>query len=184
MEFNTVMERLYAEALQGLLHGMNGMTVGPPVDRQADRTVLEPLPLKFLNSAWSSTPPDEHVRTIAHWHSALAAYRRWFQRELAPEAMLALTDRALLLIAEEKAGWSLRISRENKYGDTATYIPLSRLREARYAIVGVLGKGELVIGVAEASEAITIEFPTDHLGQIRTLLDRAFREKSLTAHEQ
>lgn len=179
MEFNTVMERLYWQALQLLLHGIGGVPPGPAVDRHTDLPVLEPLPLKFLNSAWNATPPDEHVRAIAHWPAAVATYHRWFQRELAPEAMFALGERELIFIAEEKARWSLRIGRENKYGDIATYLPFSRLRDFRFRddAAGPLGHLELTVGAADASATVAVEFPADHRAPIQEIIERAFREK-------
>jgi hypothetical protein len=178
MEYNTVTEHLYWGALQMLLHGINGVPAGPAIDRGADRALLESLPLKFINATWTETPPDEHVRAIAHWPAAIVKYNRWFQRELAPEAVFALSERELILISEEKARWSWSIGGESKYGDVATYLPLSRLRDFRFGNAdGATGELEVIVGAAEASETIAVEFPAEHLSSIREVVERAFREK-------
>jgi hypothetical protein len=188
LEFNTVMERLYWQALQLLLHGIAGHPPAAAVRREDDLSVIKPLPLKFFYSVWNHTPPDEHVRAIAHWPAAVATYHRWFQRELAPEAMFALGERELIFIAEEKARLSLRIGRENKYGDIATYLPFSRLREFRFpASAGPLGRLELTVGAGGASETLVVEFPAGHRQPIQEIIERAFRENtnrpSRHAHE-
>jgi hypothetical protein len=188
MEFNTVMERLYWQALQLLLHGIAGHPPAAAVRREDDLSVIKPLPLKFFYSVWNHTPPDEHVRAIAHWPAAVATYHRWFQRELAPEAMFVLGERELIFIAEEKARLSLRIGRENKYGDIATYLPFSRLREFRFpASAGPLGRLELTVGAGGASETLVVEFPAGHRQPIQEIIERAFRENtnhpSRHAHE-
>jgi hypothetical protein len=178
LAFNTVRENMYLDAVQRLLHGMNGIPPGPAVDRNEDLPVLEALPLKFRNSAWSAALSDEHVRTVTHWPATTVGYNKLFQIELAPEAMFLLGDHELIFVAEEKANGLLHVGRENKYGDVSTYLPLARLHEYRFVEgAGQLDRLELGIGCRSTTEKLLVEYPYSQRIPIQDIIERVFREK-------
>lgn len=178
LAFNTVRESMYLDALRRMLHAINGVPLGPPVDRSEDLGVLEALPRKFQKAAWSATLSDEHVRAVACWPATTVGYNRLFHVELAPEAMLALSDHELIVVAEEKANSLLHVGRENKYGEIATFVPLSRLHDYRLAEgTGQLDRLELGIGRRGATERLLVEYPRAHGTPVKGVIERVFREK-------
>jgi len=123
VEFNTVWEEYYREAAHLVLHSIGDAPEGPASDREHVLSFLEDWPLKFLNAALRYLPPGHRLREAVHWPAVCG---KW-HRELAPAAALLLTDRAVLLISEEKATLWRRLRGGQKYGQIATYIPLVRL---------------------------------------------------------
>lgn len=54
-------------------------------------------------------------------------YLRWFTREWAPQSLLALTERELVLLCQERSWSWAQLRPPAKYGAVATYCPLARL---------------------------------------------------------
>jgi hypothetical protein len=178
LAFNTVRKPIYLEAFQLLLRGIIGIPPGAQADHGAVPPALDALPVKFRSSARSALLPGDRVCAVAHWPAATTDESRWFQHELAPEAALALGGHGLVLIAEERANGLLHVGRENKYGEVATFLPRSRLRDHRFIQnEGPLGALELSIGAFGATERLLIEFPSMCRATIQEVVGRAFREK-------
>ena len=106
-----------------------------------------------------------------HW---LAVHGR-FARELAPAAALLLTDRAVLLVSEERATWWTRFGNRTKYGDITTYLPLRRLRgfsvsqQERFHIL------RLQVGATRGQQTLEVPFPPETGPAASQLMDRAMQ---------
>jgi hypothetical protein len=173
IEFNTVMERLFQEAVQLLLDGMDGVSAALPIeDTQAD-SLLHSLPLKFWNAVIEFRPSSQHVLAVLHCPALLGGRRCWFQRELSPEAILALTERELLLISEEKTWSWLRVGRTNKYGSIVTYCPLSRLKRFQINERGQLHTLELELHAKQGGAKVEVPFHAGQHEEVSTFMERA-----------
>jgi hypothetical protein len=178
IEFNTVMERLYQEAVQLLLDGMDGVSAAIPIEDRQAGSLLRSLPLKFRNAVIEFRPVSQHVLAVLHWPALLGGRRRWFQRELSPEAILVLTGRELLFISEEKTWSWMRIGRVNKYGSIATHCPLSRLKRFQINERGPLATLELELRARQGGAKVEVPFPAAQRKEVSTFMERALPQDS------
>lgn len=96
---------------------------------------LDALPLRFHNSALHYLPLGRQLEAVVHWPACLGAHHLWSTEELAPEAMLLLTDRELILVSEERTRSWLRLDQPAvRYGSIVTYLPLARLGDCRMEV--------------------------------------------------
>jgi hypothetical protein len=179
IEFNTVMQRYYDEAVQLVLDGMDGIEAPPLVAPAEWEPLLEPLPLKFRNAFLNFTPRGERLLALVQWPAVFGARRRCLQKELAPEAALALTDRELLLVSEEKTWSWLRIGHPNKYGYIVTHCPLSRLEGYHVSESGPLANLDLALRAGGAvGDPVQIALPLEQKAVVRDIVLRGFALKA------
>jgi hypothetical protein len=171
VEFSTVWEEYYCEAANLVLKSVDDVPRGAASDRQQVLNFLDDWPLKFLNAALRYLPPRHCLREAVHWP---AVYGKW-HRELAPVAALLLTDRAVLLISEEKAKWWQRFREGAKYGQITTYIPLVRL--AHFGLCEREGFGLLgmEIGTSRGKEELHVPVPLAQVSAISRFMELALR---------
>ncbi len=114
VEYNTVGQRLLQPALQQFLR--LGYEPSHAVECQDDLTeaLLRKLgaqSLKFRNGLQLyALQPDEQLLGFVFQAQIVQRRRYWFSRPIAPAALLALTDREVILIEEERVkgaayGW-------------------------------------------------------------------------------
>ena len=121
--FNTVMGGMYTKAIHRILHFIHDIENCSSEDDRSILTDLKDWPLKFRNLGWLFLPPRSRLLRALHWPTVLGVFRR----ELAPAAALFLTDRHLMIMAEEKSrAWFVERDR-TKYGAIITYFPRSRI---------------------------------------------------------
>ena len=177
VQFNTVTEGLYQEAVQLLLNGMDGILEITPCDSQALHHSLESLPMKFFNAMAQFIPMGQRVLALVHWPAVLGRKLRIFRRELAPEAVLALTDRELLFISEEKTcSWG-RPDRVQKYGSIVTHCPLSRVAAIQINEHDLLDTIDVEIRVGQEGEKLKIEFPHEQKAEVVAFLALAIKHQ-------
>ncbi|MGB8368607.1 MAG: hypothetical protein ACLPYZ_11185 [Limisphaerales bacterium] len=172
IEFSTVTDRLFQEAVQLLLDGMDGISAAIPIEDSKADSLLCSLPLKFWNAVIEFRPVSQPVLAVLHWPALLGGRRRWFQRELAPEAILVLTGRELMVISEEKTWSWLRIGHINKYGCIATHCPLSRLKRFQINERGQLNTLELELRAKQDGAKVEVPFPSGQRGDVSTFMER------------
>jgi len=173
--FNTVTRGLFQEATALLLNGMDGVTAVTLLESKEIRSVANTLPLKFCNALLEFTPMGQRALAAVHWPCIPGQKRLWFQSELAPQATLAVTDRELLLISEEKAWRRMRPGRTPKYGNIVTHCPFSRLETLRIGEYADMGTLDVRLRVAEGSENLKILFPRERRLAVQDLIDVASR---------
>jgi hypothetical protein len=178
IHFNTVMERLYQEAVQVVLNGMDGVATAAPVDSHEHYPALKSLPLKFCNAMLGFVPMGQRVLGVVHWPAVLGRRLILFQQELAPAAALALTDRELLLISEEKTRSWLRTGYPSKYGIIVTHCPLSRLEGYHVAERSPLVILDLALRAGgTVGQTVQMVLPFGHKAAVLELVLRAFARK-------
>ncbi len=168
VEFNTVMDGLYREAVHLILAGVEGESAAAPL-QEAAGLPLEGWPLKFRNSVSRSLPEGRRALRATHWPAVYGGFRR----ELAPAAALLATDRELVLIAEEQA-WA-RGPRQAKYGSVVTYFPLVRLAQVGFRRHNRFTELSLEMHALHGGETLTVLFPPDHQPAVAQVVECALR---------
>lgn len=129
--FNTVTSNLYQQAVQLLLNGMDKPSQFALREHGNLRTAMKHLPLKFKNGVAHYLPYGQRALELIHSPAVLRRHFVIFQRELAPEGVLVLTDKELLFISEEPAWSGGKANETAKYGYIVTHCPLSRIEVVR-----------------------------------------------------
>ena len=171
VRFNTVMAGLYEEAAFLVLDGIDSVSHVSEGDLEQAVALVAGWPLKFLNAALRSLPRGQQLLEATHW---LAVHGR-FGRELAPAAALLLTDRAVILVSEEKATWRMRFGNRTKYGDITTYLPLRRLRGFSVSQQERLHVLELQVGAPRGQQTLEAPLPPETGPAASQLMDSAMR---------
>lgn len=171
--FNTVTDHLYQHAAQLLLDRMDGVERPVTAARQKMPAQLEPLPMKFQSAILHATPEGERLLDVVHCSVVLGQKRLWFQRELAPEAVLSLTNRELMIVSDEKSWSWLPRARDTKYGSVVTHCPLSRFAGYRVERRDNLATLTLRTHAAQGGETFQLDFPPEKEREIVALLEQA-----------
>ncbi len=129
VEFNTVGWHFLQPALQQLLRLAWGQTrieipAGARVDATPER--LKTLPLKFRNGLrLEGLQQSESLLGFVFQPAVWATRYRFFHRQVSAATLLALTDREMIVIEEERKG------RYAAYGWILTFYPLASIDEIR-----------------------------------------------------
>jgi len=155
--FSTVEERLYREAIDLILDGIDlAHTSKGEKDRSAAE-VLKDWPFKFRNEVLRYLPKGQRLLAATQWPTILGGFRR----ELAPAGVLLVTERELVLIAEEKApDWYL--GDWAKYGGIITYFPLAQLADFHVGRQDRFGVLAIHVHARHGGERLEVLFPPDH----------------------
>lgn len=167
IEFNTVMEKLYREAIGLVLDGMESETSNCGSMKE-DVASLESLPLKFRNAITHYLPEPQRLRAAVHW----PAVRSGFGRELTPAGGLLLTDREVVLISDEKS-LSLVRAAEQKLGTIITWFPLIRLARFEVSQHGRVSIVRLEVHAGHGGESLEILFAPECADAVTRLLKQS-----------
>jgi hypothetical protein len=119
------------------------------------------------------TPMGQRALAAVHWPAILGQRRLWFQPELAPQAALAVTDRELLLVSEEKAWRRMRPGQTPKYGSIVTHCPFSRIEILQLGEHDDIDTVDVVLRVPRGTEKLKIPFPRERKREVQALIDQA-----------
>lgn len=168
LQFDVVEEEMYREAAHLILDAVEGST--PLTNDESFRSAVQYVsdwPLNFRHGVLKFMPKGRRLLFATHWPALIGGFRR----ELAPAAALALTERELILVSDEKApGWFSR-REASKYGYVVTYFPRVRLaqhcisHQAKFALL------ELETHTTHGSEALQIMFPLQHESEVVECMD-------------
>jgi hypothetical protein len=127
LQFNAVMQHFYSEAIQSILDAIDGKE-DASTNRDGSRSsIFVGWPLKFRNFSIIYMPEKSRLLDGVYWNEI----RGGFGRELAPAAAVLLTDRHIVIIAEEKSSRWFHFRHHAKYGAIITYFPGNRLADFR-----------------------------------------------------
>ncbi len=183
LEFNTVMEPLYDEAVHLILTSMDGVASAEPLDRKLDIELLHSMPLKFRNAVLRFAPPAERILAATYWPAIVVKNANLIENEISPESALVLCERELLivsaerLIPEDRSNQRFRIGLVNKHGSIAIHGRLSRLNEFRFGGFGHAITLDLLFRIDPAIEILTLAFPADQKAVVLDILRQALRRK-------
>lgn len=178
IHFNTVMEGLFQEVVQRVLNGMDGVESVEPFDSRELYPALESLPLKFCNAVLEFIPMGQRVLDLVHWPAVLGRKLKILRHELAPEAMLALTERELLFISEEKTWSWIRPGRVQKYGSVVTHCPLSRIADIQLSEHDQLDTLDVEVRVRAGGEKLKIDFPREQKAKVSAFLEELMKQQT------
>jgi hypothetical protein len=122
LHFNTVTQNMYSEAVKAILDAIDAPRDGVMTPKLSGTALLSGWPLKFRNFSILYTPQNSQLLDGVCWEEM----RGVFGRELAPAAALVVTDRHIIVIAEEKISRWFQFRRSTKYGAIISYLPLDR----------------------------------------------------------
>ncbi len=182
VEFNTVMSRLYERAAQLLLDAADNVAGAGRSESPLsgdESALLQSLPFKFKSAARRHRPGGQRLRAVLYQPAVVGRRLRFFQQELVPENLLALTDRHLMLVSEEKSRSWWQLNRHAKYGNLVTYCPLSRVVDFRAEQGEHSAMLQLRLGAPGGSGVVTFEFASESLEDVTGLVRRAISRSML-----
>jgi hypothetical protein len=169
LRFDTVDEKNYREAIDVVLAGI--AQTGGPNDYKGDEdaSAFKDWPVEFQNDAKEYRPAGQRLLSATYWPAVIGGFRR----ELAPAGALLVTERELVLIADQKAPTELPEADLQKFGRIVTYFPTVRLAGfhiSNHPRVGVLA---LEVHARHGGEKLEIMFPSDHERAISEVMNEA-----------
>jgi len=172
--FNTVMEPMFSGVIETVLNRIDGLK-DPPKGR--DSEILKHFrgwSFKFQNYGQDYLLPGCRLSASLYWPTVFG----FFRRELAAAGALLLTDRHLVIIAEERSSFWFRPRDETKYGAAITYFPCSRILGFvihKYRRINIL---ELTVHGGHGAEQFQVPFPMEETERITSLLGQFERASS------
>lgn len=167
MRFNTVEEALFHEAIDLILDGIDRTHTKGEENRRVPEAVKD-WPLKFRNEALDYLPKDQRLLAAVEWPAIVGGFRR----EIAPAGALLVTERELVIIADEKTpeGHQGELA---KYGGIITYFPLARLDDFHVGRQDRFGILALQVHARHGGERLEFLFPVDHELAISEAMEQA-----------
>jgi hypothetical protein len=165
LQFNTVMKRAYLRAIQDILRAIDG---DEPIGEKRDlrnSPMLRDWPLKFRNMSILYAPENSSLLGGVNWTEVYGA----FHRQLSPAAAMLLTERYIVIIAEEKPGW-LQFRPRANYGQIITYFPINRLAKFQIHRAARLSLLELEGRRGDGGEKLVMMLPPDKEESVSLLL--------------
>lgn len=179
VEFNAVHRDDYEHVAYGILGSIGGQTGHYTSQGELDAQ-LDALPSRFHQAALHNLPLGQRLHSVVHWPASSSGHHFWSSDELAPEAMLLLTDREVILISEVRAHSWLRIGSEaSLYGSIVTCLPLVRLGRCRLetkvqeslSILEIeLHAGDQEIAASSVADTVRVGFPPSMENEVSKFL--------------
>jgi hypothetical protein len=158
MNFDTVGEELYREAIDLILSGIDRTPVRMAKIDDGGTSLFEAWPVKFRSEAERYRPKGQPLLAATQWSAIIDG----FQRELCPAGALLVTERELVLISEEKRAPRLHHGDFRKFGGIITYFPLVRVLDFHVSHHERFGVLALRVHAVHGGEKLEIIFPADH----------------------
>jgi len=169
LHFNTVMKDDYFKVLQNILDKIDNNLEGKEESNWRGSKVLREWPIKFRNVSNIYAPRGSRLLNGVQWDEIYGG----FHRQLAPAAALLLTDRHIIIIAEEKpSGW-FQFRERSHYGEIITYFPLDRLANFRVSEHARFDILEIVGHEGHGSETLEVMMPPDRADAVKQLMKEA-----------
>jgi hypothetical protein len=168
VNFDTVGEELYCEAIGMILSGIDRTPGKTAQDDRDAASLFAAWPMKFRNEAKRYWPQGQRLLAATQWSAIVDG----FQRELCPAGALLVTERELVLIAEEKRSARRHSGEFQKFGGIITYFPLVRLLDFHVSHHGRFGVLALRVHAVHGGEKLEIIFPVDHERAVSKALEQ------------
>jgi hypothetical protein len=177
LQFNAVMQHVYSKAVQDILDAIDGKENASANPHCGRSPIVMGWPLKFRNFSIIYMPEKSQLLDGVCWNEI----RGGFSRELAPAVAMLLTDRHIVLIAEEKSSRWFNFRRHAKYGAIITYFPLNRLADFRIDPHSRFGILELQGHEGHGGEKLEIMFPLEKREAVSRLMEKASSPASVAS---
>jgi hypothetical protein len=169
LHFNSVIQEMYSEAIQYILDAIDKRENVDTRSEQVRRAIFVGWPLKFRNFSIIYLPKKSQLLDGVCWKEI----RGGFGRELAPAAALLVTDRHIVVIAEEKTLRWFQFRHHAKYGAVITYFPLNRFADFRIESHPRSCLLELEGHQGHDGETLDLIFPPDKLDAVSRVMAKA-----------
>ena len=177
LHFNAVMQHVYSKAVQDILDAIDGKEHASTHLDWSRSSIFKGWPLKFRNFSIIYMPEQSQLLDGVYWNEI----RGGFSRELAPAVAMLLTDRHIVLIAEERSFRWFNFRRHPKYGAIITYFPLNRLADFRIDPHSRFSILELQGHEGHGGEKLEIMFPLEKREAVSRLMRKAPSPSSFAA---
>src|SRR5260221_7531864 len=164
IKFDTVGDELYREAIDLMLAGIDPALTGVAEKDRSEASMFEAWPIKIWNEAKRYWPRGQRFLAAIQWPAVFDGS----QGELSPACRLLMTERELVVIAEEKE--FAAESRPNPpaaeepkeiFGGIITFVPRVRLNDFHVSHQENFGVLALRLHAAHGGEKLEIIFPPD-----------------------
>ena len=161
IKFETVGDEFYREAIDLILASIDPALAGLTEKDRNEASIFEAWPMKIRNEAQRYSPRGQRFLAAIQWPAVFGGS----QQQLAPAGALLITERELVVIAEEKAfaaesPTEAPSAEEPKeiFGGIITFVPRVRLKDFHVSLLGVLA---LRVHAAHGGEKLEVIFPSD-----------------------
>jgi hypothetical protein len=165
IKFETVEDELYREAIDLMLESIDPALTGPAENDRNEASIFEAWPMKVRNEAQRYSPRGQRFLAAIQWPANFGGS----QQQLAPAGALLITERELVVIAEEKvfsaeSPTKAPSAEEPKeiFGGIITFIPRFRLKDFHVSHQESFGVLALQVGAAHGEERLEVIFPSDN----------------------
>jgi len=164
IKFETVEDEIYREAIDLMLESIDPALTGAVAKDRNEAPMFDAWPMKVRNDAQRYLPRGQRMLGAIQW----PAISGGSQQQLAPAGALLITERELVVIAEEKAfsaesPTEASSAEEPKeiFGGIITFVPRVRLADFEVSHQEQFGILALQIAAAHGREKLEIIFPSD-----------------------
>jgi hypothetical protein len=169
MRFDTLGEEFYHEAIDVLLNDIDQTSPPAAENDLGDALITEAWPIQFRIEAQRYRPKGQRLLTATQWPAIIDGLRR----ELSPAGALLVTERELVLIAEEKASPRLHSGDSHKFGGIITYFPLVRLADFNVVHQEQFSILALEVHATSGGEKLEIIFPSNQARAVAKAMEQA-----------
>lgn len=178
LHFNTVMQYIYSEAVKYILDAIDAHSDGVMTPKLSGTALLSEWPLKFRNFSILYTPQNSQLLDGVCWEEM----RGILGRELAPAAALLVTNRHIIVIAEERISRWFQFRRSTKYGAIISYLPLDRFTGFQIRLQRRSRVLELESRGNSGGEILDITIPSDREEAVHRAMQKARRNRAAVSN--
>jgi hypothetical protein len=165
IKFETVEDEIYREAIDLILAGIDPALTGLAENDRIEASIFEDWPMKIRNEAQRYSPRGQRFLAAIQWPAVSGEARQ----QLAPAGALLITERELVVIAEEKAFSSESAPQapsaeapKEIFGGIITFVPRVRLKDSQVSHQEGFGALALQVRAAHGGEKLEVTFPSDN----------------------
>jgi hypothetical protein len=181
IKFETVEDELYRDAIDLILASIDPALAGLTETDRNEAAIFEGWPMKIRNEAQRYSPRGQRFLAAIHWPAISGEGRE----EFAPAGALLISERELLVIAEEKAFASESTPKEDAsaeapreiFGGIITFVPRVRLKDFQISHQESLGVLALDIRAEQGGQKLEVNFPSEHEKGVSTAMERMLSSK-------
>jgi len=156
VNFNTVGEQYYREAIQLILNGIDKVdNIEMEMNREPTE-LFDDWPFKFRMEAERYSPSGQRLLAAVQWPAVVGGFRR----ELSAAGALLVTERELVVISEEKHSPRQLSGDYHEFGGIITYFPLMRLADFKIRTQEYFSVLAVEVRAAHGGETLEIIFPS------------------------
>jgi hypothetical protein len=180
IKFETVEDELYRDAIDLILASIDPALTGLTDTDRNKASIFEGWPMKVRNEAQRYSPRGQRFLAAIHWPAILGGGREQF----APAGALLISERELVIIAEEKAFSSESAPEDASaeapkeiFGGIITFVPRVRLKDFQISHKESVGVLTLDIRAEHGGQKVEVNFPSEHEKALSTAMEQMLLSK-------